>query len=84
MTQPEPIDYFKAALAPPDPMPIWEWAEQNIYLGARQATGFPGDYRTRRTPYVRGILDALQDSGVRKVTVEKGAQTGLTLTGYIW
>jgi len=79
-----PSNFLKAALKPAPEMPIWEWAEKNIYLSVRQATGFPGYYRTELTPYVRGIFDALQDSGVSKVIVEKGAQTGLTLMGYIW
>jgi hypothetical protein len=65
-------------------MPIWSWAESNIVLSVRQATGYPGPYRTALTPYVRGIFDALQDARVQSVTVEKGAQTGLTLAGYVW
>ena len=84
MTTVDLYHIFRENLMPPDRIPMWQWAERNIYLSPRQATSFPGWYSSERTPYVRGIFDALQDSKVRKVTVEKGAQTGLTLSGYIW
>lgn len=84
MTRPDPCDVLKHALKPPEPLSITEWAERNIYLSPRQATSFPGYYRSELTPYVRGIFAALQDPMIRKVTVSKGAQTGLTLCGYIW
>ena len=82
--RPASIEYFKSNVRPAPSEPIWKWAEREIYLSAKQATGFPGRYKSSLTPYVQGVLDALQDRAVRKVTVEKGAQTGLTLTGYVW
>jgi len=72
------------ALTPPDQQPIWRWAESAVVLSSRQGTSFPGPYRTKLTPYVRGIFDALQDPTIQTVTVEKGAQTGLTLLAYVW
>ena len=53
-------------------------------LSTRQPTAFPGQYRSGLNPYVRGVFDALQDPAVHKVTVMKGAQTGLTLVSHIW
>lgn len=71
-------------LTPPEEAPLWKWAEFNIVLSTRQATAFPGPYRTSITPYVRGIFDAMQDPQIHTIAVEKGAQTGLTLSAYIW
>lgn len=71
-------------VAPPPDVPLWRWAEAHIILSDRQSTAFPGPYRTRITPYVRGIMDALDDPLVHTVVVEAGAQTGKTLTAYAW
>jgi len=84
MTHPDAFYIFRQAVKPPEQLSITQWAEKHIYLSTRQATGFPGYYRSNLTPYVRGIFDALQDVTISRVTVEKGAQTGLTLAGYIW
>jgi hypothetical protein len=84
MTRADPIAVFKGNLAPDKKMDLPTWAERSIYLSPRQATGFPGYYRTALTPYIKGIFEALTDPNINKVTVEKGAQTGGTLAGYIW
>ena len=75
---------WRKAMAPPEDRPIWQWAEEHIYLSPRQPTAFPGQYRSALTPYVRGIFDALQSPKYWLVTVMKGAQTGLTLLSHIW
>jgi phage terminase large subunit GpA-like protein len=64
--------------APPAELSLWRWAEASIVLTDRQSTAFPGPYRTRITPYVRGIMDALSDPAVREVWVMKSAQIGYT------
>lgn len=74
---------WRSNLIPPEPEPIWRWAEKNVVLSTRQATSFPGPYRSSLTPYVRGIMDAFQDPRVWKITLEKGAQTGGTLVNYV-
>jgi hypothetical protein len=84
MTRPDPLSLYWANLKPAERLTIWQWAEKNVYLSVRQATGFPGLYRTALTPYVRGIFEAFQDPAIQIISVEKGAQTGLTLVGYIW
>ena len=75
---------LRAHLAPPVEYPLWRWAEKNIVLTDRQLTAFPGPYRTRITPYVRGIMDALDDPSIHTVVVEAGAQTGKTVLAYAW
>jgi len=75
---------IRSYLAPPPELPLWQWAEGNIVLTDRQSTAFPGPYRTRLTPYVRMIMDALDDPAIHTVVVEAGAQTGKTVTAYAW
>jgi len=84
MPSSNPMTPFWDGLELPKEQPMWEWAEENVMLSTRQPTSKPGMYLTSRTPYVRGIFDALQDSAIHKITVEKGAQTGLTQMGYVW
>lgn len=74
----------RSYLAPPPKVPLWRWAEANVVLSDRQSTAFPGPYRTRITPYVRGIMDALDDPRVHTVVLEAGAQTGKTVMAYAW
>jgi hypothetical protein len=83
-----PADDFSlhmlAYLAPPPDESLAEWSERVLVLSPRQPTPFPGAFRLSRTPYLRGIMDALDDPAVRLVVVEAGAQTGKTTTGYAW
>lgn len=73
---------FFTAIQPAKDRRIWEWCDESLILTARQATAFPGPYRSERTPYVRGIMDAFQDPRVWKITLCKGAQSAGTLTMY--
>lgn len=73
---------WRASVQPPRDRSIWQWCDDSLILTARQATAFPGPYRSERTPYVRGIMDAFQDPCVRKITLCKGAQTAGTMTMY--
>ena len=74
----------RAYMQPPPDLALWQWAEENIVITERQSTAFPGPYRTRITPYVRGIMDALDDPAIHTVVVEAGAQTGKTISAYVW
>lgn len=65
------------------PPSVIEWAERNVQLDSR-LTARPGLYSTTWTPYVRGVLQALEDPGVHTVTLCWGSQTGKTLTLAIW
>ena len=70
--------------APPPRETIADWAERCLVLSARTPTSAPGPLRLSRTPYVRGILDALDDPSTRAVAVMAGAQTGKTTAAYAW
>lgn len=69
---------------PPPSLPLWQWGEEHVILTDRQSTAFPGPYRTRLTPYVRGIMDALDNPKTHTVVIEAGAQTGKTMCAYVW
>jgi len=62
---------------------IWEWAERNVNLSARYPSKRRGMYRAGVAPYVKGIFDAIQDDRINTITIEKGAQTGITLLSHV-
>jgi len=77
---------WAAAAAPPPTLCVSEWADAKRVLpetsGARG-----GRWRTATTPYLRGIMDAVHEIGVRMIAVRKAAQLGgsealLNLLGY--
>ncbi len=68
---------LRAAFARPAPMLVSAWAEkyrQVIPKGSSQ----PGPWRNHRTPYLRGVMDAVNDPGVSRITLMKGEQLGGT------
>jgi len=79
--------YTEAALAAwkPDPLlTVSEWADRHRVLSQR-ASAEPGRWRTRRTPYLKEIMDALSPSSpVEQVVLQKGAQVGCTEAGNNW
>lgn len=52
-----------------------EWAEQNRVLPAG-VSAEPGRYRIDRTPYARGIMDAVAEVGVEEIWICAGTQIG--------
>ena len=73
-----------AYCAPPARIPLTAWMERHIILSARQPTKYPGPYRFRLVPTLRGVADALDDPRINTVVVVKGAQTGVTQLAYGW
>jgi phage terminase large subunit GpA-like protein len=63
------------ALRPPPKLSLSEWADRYFYLSAESAAE-PGRWHT--LPYQRGILDAITDPAVERVTVMKSARVGFT------
>lgn len=70
------------ALMPPPSIAMAEWLEQNIHIPST-ASSTPG--RMRLWPHQRGIVDALDDPAIEKITVIKSARVGWTqlLSGII-
>lgn len=64
-----------AVLRPPPKLSLSEWADEHFRLSAESAAE-PGKWRT--LPYQRGILDAITDPVVQRVSVMKSARVGFT------
>lgn len=72
-------------LVPPPDMKPSEWAEANVKIPVGNA--IPGPINFANAPYQRGMLDAIVEPGVRRVSYMTGAQLGKTTvqqcaTGY--
>lgn len=64
-------------LAPPPKLTIAEWADQNRWLGT-DVSSVPGPWRTDFTPYLREIMDAINDPEVERVVIMSAARAGKT------
>ncbi len=69
----------------PDPLlSVSEWSDQHRILSSK-ASAEPGRWRTRRTPYLKAIMDCLSPtSPVERVVFMKAAQLGATELGSNW
>ena len=75
---------WREGLTPDPRLTVSEWADRYRMLSSRNASE-PGRWRTRRTPYLREIMDCLSPtSPVERVVFMKGAQIGATETGVNW
>lgn len=63
------------ALRPPPKLSLSAWADAHFYLSAESAAE-PGRWRT--LAYQRGIMDAITDPNVERVSVQKSARIGYT------
>lgn len=69
---------FSQGLLPDPELTVSEWADQYRYL-AQKASSEPGKWNTKRTPYMREIMDALSPSvPIHKVVFMKAVQIGAT------
>ena len=66
-----------ATMAPPPALTISEWADQTIVLSREEASE-PGPWRTARAPYLREMMDCLNDPGVESAVYMVGSQLGKT------
>ena len=74
-------DSFNSGLRPDPLLTVSQWADNSRML-SQTASAEPGRWRTDRTPYLRGIMDALSPSSpIEKVVFMKGAQSKATLLG---
>jgi phage terminase large subunit GpA-like protein len=74
-----------AHLVPAPDMKPSVWAEKNVRIPVGNA--IPGPISFENAPYQRGMLDAIKEPGVQRVTYKTGAQLGKTtvqqcITGY--
>lgn len=68
---------LQSQLFPPPTLSVSEWADQHRYV-SREASAFPGRWRTELTPYLREIMDCASDPAVQEVVVMKASQVGAT------
>lgn len=64
------------ALRPPDKLSYSQWAAENFRL-SKASSSAPGRFRPWK--YQRGILDAIGDPTIERVSVIKSARTGYTV-----
>jgi phage terminase large subunit GpA-like protein len=64
-----------AILRPPPELTISDWADANRRLSS-EASAEPGQWRTSRAEYQRGIMDAISDGSVESVVVMSSSQVG--------
>lgn len=64
-------------MTPPPTLTLSEWADEYRKLSS-ESSAEPGDWKTSRAEYQRGIMDALAEDRVKKVVCIKAAQVGWT------
>lgn len=66
-----------AKFQPPEKISTTDWANRYRWL-AQESSSMSGKYSTDLTPWVPGMLDALDDPQVKEVVCMKSAQVGWT------
>ena len=67
-----------AVLKPPPDLTISDWADQNRRLSS-EASAEPGQWRTSRAEYQRGIMEAVSDATTETVVIMSSSQVGKAL-----
>lgn len=70
-------DTVRAYLSPPPRLTVSTWADTKRQL-SREYAAEPGQWRTDRAPFQRGIMDAFSEFGIEEVIVEGCSQFGKT------
>ncbi|MEI8350083.1 MAG: terminase gpA endonuclease subunit [Candidatus Omnitrophota bacterium] len=63
----------------PKKINVSQWADENRILDSRTSSE-PGRWRTERTPYLQGIMDAFTDPLIESITIKASTQVGKTET----
>ncbi len=71
------VRLLKQLLAPPPDITVTQWADAHRVL-SREASAEPGQWRTDRAPYLRGIMDAFSDPLIERIVFMKPSQVGAT------
>src|SRR3989338_11443004 len=62
---------------PPEKITVSRWADSFRYLNP-VTSAEPGRWKTQRTPYLGGVMDAFTDPFVEEITVMAASQVGKT------
>lgn len=81
------IAKIMAGMKLPEELTVTQWAEQNRRLSP-ECSSEPGLWRTSRTPYLQGPMDAFTDPKVRRISMAAASQVGkseleMNIIGYI-
>lgn len=70
-------DWSKAisGMKPPEDLTVSEWADKKRRLSP-ESSAEPGPWRTSRTPYLQGPMDAFTDPKVQRIVVVSASQIG--------
>lgn len=66
-----------ATMAPPSALTIAQWADQTIVLSREEASE-PGPWRTARAPYLREMMDCLNEPNIESAVYMVASQLGKT------
>lgn len=64
-------------LKPPERLSVSDWADKYRILDSKTSAE-PGQWKTSRTPYLRGIMDAFNDPDIEEIVFCKPTQVGGT------
>lgn len=79
------VDAIVRGAAPDENLPVVEWAERHMVIPKDAGAAEPGPYRVERTPYARGVMDALSLADpCRKVVVVGASQMLKTQVALNW
>lgn len=82
MNFPELSKALATALKPPEKYTPSDWADRRFVLPVG-SNAEPGKFRFSRTPYLRGIVDAVVEPGVEDIIFVKPTRVGGTTAGQI-
>jgi phage terminase large subunit GpA-like protein len=68
---------IRSAWQLPNELMVSEWADRYRKLDP-MVSSEPGQWRTNRTPYLRGIMDAFNNPLIEKITIMSSTQVGKT------
>jgi len=76
-----------SGMKPPDNLTVTEWANKKRRLSP-ESSAEPGPWRTYRTPYLQGPMDAFTDPKIRRIVLASASQVGKSellnnIIGYI-
>ena len=69
------ISSLRKLVAPPKKLRVSEWADEYRQLSG-ESSAEPGQWRTSRVPYLREIMDSLNDPTVEEIVMCTSSQIG--------
>lgn len=64
-------------LKPPPDLKVSGWADERRWV-SREVSSYPGRWQTSKVPYMREIMDCVNDKRVEEIVVQKGSRMALT------